>query len=252
MVLSLAACGAQPTTHPAAGPTGNRPATQAHAAVLSSPAAAPSPTREVFGYSIQHRALVDYRVGQPTGPVRLLVVGVIHGDETAGEPIVRKLLRSWQPSSNGALVVVPQLNPDGIALHTRQNARRVDLNRNFPYAWQRIGKPGDQQYSGTGPLSEPESKAMAALIRRLRPAVTVWFHQPVNVVDLSGGSAAIEQRFARILGEPTKHITSYPGSATRWQNHGFPSTTAFVVELPHAVTTARAAAAVRALLDLRR
>ncbi|MDT7547410.1 MAG: hypothetical protein QOE99_3520, partial [Actinomycetota bacterium] len=33
---------------------------------------------------------------------------------------------------------------------------------------------------------------------------------------------------------------------------GFPGTTAFVVELPRSVTTARAAAAVRALLDLRR
>ncbi|MDT7548999.1 MAG: murein peptide amidase [Actinomycetota bacterium] len=245
MVLSacaLAACG----THRAAQTPSAR-------AFLASPAPSPAaPAREVFGYSAQHRALVDYRVGQRTGPVRLLVVGVIHGDETAGEPVVRQLLKQWQPSGNGALVVVPQLNPDGIVHHTRQNARRVDLNRNFPYAWRQLGKPGDQQYSGTGPLSEPESKAMAALIRRLRPAVTVWFHQPVNVVDLSGGSAAIEQRFARILGEPTKHITDYPGSATRWQNAGFPGTTAFVVELPHAVTTARAAAAVRALLDLRR
>jgi protein MpaA len=252
---ALAGCGMNPARHATSGTAAKGGTTgQTHSArtITSSPLVAHAPTREVFGYSTQHRPLVAWRVGPGTGPVRLLTIGVIHGDETAGEPIVRALLARWAPSANGALVVVPDLNPDGVFRNTRQNARRVDLNRNFPYAWRPLGRPGDQQYSGPGPLSEPESKAMAALIRRLRPAVTVWFHQPVGIVDLSGGSLQIEQRFAQLLGEPTRRIVNYPGSATRWQNATFPGTTAFVVELPRIVSATRADRAVRALLDLRR
>jgi protein MpaA len=184
--------------------------------------------------------------------VRLLVVGVIHGDESAGEPISRALLQRWDAAVDGGLVVVPELNPDGVVRRTRQNSRGVDLNRNFPYAWRRLGRPGDQQYSGTGPLSEPESRAMAALIRSLRPAVTVWFHQPVGVVDESGGSVAVEARFARLLGEPLRRLTRYPGSVSSWQNASFPGTSAFVVELPRKVEAALAARALRALTDVAR
>lgn len=192
------------------------------------------------------------RVGPSTAPVRLLVVGVIHGDESAGEPIARALLRKWDAAAHGGLVVVPELNPDGVVRRTRQNSRGVDLNRNFPYRWRRLGRPGDQQYSGTGPLSEPESRAMVALIRSLHPAVTVWFHQPVNVVDESGGAVAVEARFARLLGEPLRRLPRYPGSVTGWQNVTFPGTTAFVVELPRPVGAALATRALQALTDAAR
>jgi protein MpaA len=91
---------------------------------------------------------------------------------------------------------------------------------------------------------------MAQLIRRIRPAVTVWFHQPVGVVDESGGAVAIEARFARLLGEPLRRLTRYPGSATSWQNSTFSGATAFVVELPAHPSPALAARAVRALVAL--
>jgi protein MpaA len=93
---------------------------------------------------------------------------------------------------------------------------------------------------------------MAALIRSLRPAVTVWFHQPVGVVDESGGSVAVEARFARLLGEPLRRLTRYPGSVSSWQNASFPGTSAFVVELPRKVDAALAARALRALTDVAR
>jgi protein MpaA len=206
----------------------------------------------VFGHSVEGRPLVAWRVGPRTSPVRLLVVGVIHGDESAGEPISRALLHQWDAAAHGGLVVVPELNPDGVVRRTRQNSRGVDLNRNFPYRWHQLGRRGDQQYSGAGPLSEPESRAMAALIRSLRPAVTVWFHQPVGVVDESGGSVAVEARFARLLGEPLRRLTRYPGSVSSWQNASFPGTSAFVVELPRKVDSALAARALRALTDIGR
>ncbi|GAC1442361.1 MAG: hypothetical protein NVSMB55_12830 [Mycobacteriales bacterium] len=212
-------------------------------------------TPTVFGYSVEHRPLTVWgppaAAGGGGGGVGLLVVGVVHGDEAAGSAICRELLHRPGPAVPG-LLVVPDLNPDGVAHRTRQNARGVDLNRNFPYRWRRLGVPGDQQFSGTGPLSEPESRAMARLIGRYRPAITVWFHQPLGLVDESGGSVSVERGFAQALGIPLRRLARYPGSAAGWQNADVPGTSAFVVELPRRLTPGLAARAVRALLALAR
>jgi protein MpaA len=169
--------------------------------------------------------------GDPDTPSKVLIVGAIHGNETAGVTIARQLGRLALQGESDRWVI-DDLNPDGVAAGTRQNARGVDLNRNFPYGWRRLGRRGDQQFSGAGPLSEPESRIAHALILHLRPVATVWFHQPLGVVDESGGSLALERRFARLVGLPTRRLARYPGSAVGWQDHRLPRTTAFVVELP--------------------
>lgn len=208
-------------------------------------------SRSVIGHSVLGRALVAFRAGPLNAHRRILVVGVIHGNETAGQAIVEELLRT-KPSTTTEVVVVPDLNPDGAARGTRQNADAVDLNRNFPYRWKSVGRRGDQQYSGTGPLSEPESRAAAALIRALHPTVSVWFHQPVGVVDESGGSVEVESRFANILGLPLRVMQRYNGSVVSWENLYFPGTTAFVVELPTRTGASLRAKALHALYDLER
>jgi protein MpaA len=193
-----------------------------------------TPEPQVIGRSVQGRALVAYRLGSTSAPRRVLIVGVVHGDEAAGR-VIADDLKTSRPART-EIVIIPDLNPDGVARNTRQNARGVDLNRNFPWGWVPGGRPGDQQYPGRSPLSEPESRAIAGLIRQLRPTVTIWFHQPVGVVDESGGSHAVEQRFALLAGEPLRRLTRYPGSAASWQNALLPTSTAFVVELPHTVS----------------
>lgn len=169
--------------------------------------------------------------GSSSGGPTMLVVGCIHGNESAGIAVVRRL-QALAPPSGVALWTVPNLNPDGVHADTRQNADGVDLNRNFPFRWQALGVRGDQQFSGPRALSEPESRFAYRLILRLRPRVTIWFHQPLGLVDESGGDPAIERRFARLAGLPLGRLTRYPGSAAGWQDHRLPGTTAFVVELP--------------------
>jgi murein peptide amidase A len=168
------------------------------------------------------------RVGDPAAPRTLLVVGCIHGDECAGQAVTRRL-RVLTPPAGTSIWVVDDINPDGHAAGTRQNADGVDLNRNFGFRWRPLGGIFN---SGPRPFSEPESRAARSLIRRVRPAITIWFHQHMNLVDAPGGDIRIERRFARLVGLPLRRLPPYPGTATRWQNHTFRGTTAFVVELP--------------------
>ncbi|HWO47133.1 MAG TPA: M14 family zinc carboxypeptidase, partial [Solirubrobacterales bacterium] len=131
---------------------------------------------------------------------------------------------------------------------SRGNAHGVDLNRNFPYRWRPLG---GGEYSGPEPLSEPESRAAHRLILREKPDLTIWFHQPFGLVDKPEGNLFAARRFAQLIGLPLVRLRGpYPGSASRWQNHRFPDSTAFVVELPRSVNgtlVRRGTAAIRTL-----
>jgi protein MpaA len=207
-----------------------------------------SPLQVTIGHSVRGRPILAREVGAVrSARADLLVVGCIHGDEPAGIAVTKLLPRLLAGRPLDAWVV-DDLNPDGRRLGTRQNARGVDLNRNFPWRWRTLGPRGSQQYSGTHSLSEPESRAAVALIKRVRPRVTIWFHQPLGVVDESGGSLAIERRFSRLTGLPLRRLPRYHGSVSSWQNHTLPGSTAFVVELPPGrLSPSRARALARAV-----
>jgi hypothetical protein len=183
------------------------------------------------GRSVKGRRITAVRTGDGAAPFRVLAIGSIHGAETAGHAVIRRL-RALGVPSGVQLWTVRSVNPDGVAAGTRQNARGVDLNRNFPRRWRRQGTPFDPFYSGPRPLSEPESRAVRRLVRTVRPDVTVWYHQALEVVDLgSGADPRIVRAYARRVGLPAGRIGFLPGVATRWQNRRFPGTSAFVVEL---------------------
>ena len=193
----------------------------------------------LLGHSVQGRPIRAVELGDPGAQRKVLVVGCVHGNETAGITVAHAVDRAKPRRLD--VWVVDDLNPDGVAAHTRQNAHGVDLNRNFPWRWRPLGRRGDQQYSGQVPLSEPESRIAHSLILRLRPAVAVWFHQPLGLVDESGGDVAVERRFSRLTGLPPRRLARYPGSAVGWENHLVPGGTAFVAELPARPVTPRQA-----------
>ena len=171
------------------------------AALLAAPAA------EQLGRSYEGRPIgVVHVAGQ--GP-RILVVGCIHGHECEGIEVTKLLERS---AATTDLWLVHQLNPDGFARRSRFNARGADLNRDFLAARQR------------------ETRIARKLILRLRPDVTIWFHQPQSLVRAWGRSRGTARRYARLAGVPYRALPWPPGSASRWQN-GL-GQISFVVELP--------------------
>jgi hypothetical protein len=159
-----------------------------------------------------------------SGRPRVLVIGCIHGNECAGSVVANRLLHARRPE-RGAIWVVQDVNPDGHARLRRANARGVDLNRNFPGTWQRLPS------SGAEPASEVETRLALRLIRRLRPDVTIWFHQPQALVRAWGPSVGIARRYARLARMRFRRLEWPPGSATAWQHGALPRSRAFVVEL---------------------
>lgn len=206
--------------------------------------------RELIGRSVRGRPIYAYRGGEAGGR-SVLVVGCTDGDEPAGKAIVAAL-RRLQPPPGVDLWLIPTINPDGQAAGTTGNAHGVDLNRNFPYHWRYLGGSGHFN-SGPRPLSEPESRAVHRFLLRVKPRLSIWFHQPLALVDDSQGSRRLERTFARLVRLPLRRLTDYPGSITNWETHYFPHSTAFVTELPAGpLTRTRSLRDARAILAVAR
>ena len=205
-----------------------------------------------IGHSVDGRAIRPAVLGSPAAAHRVLVVGCIHGNETAGIAIVQQLMRRHAPAGT-EIVAVTSVNPDGCERGIRQNAHGVDLNRNFPSNWARIGRRGSFQWSGPHPLSEPESRYVVKLVDQLKPQITIWFHQHQGFVRAWGQSVATARRFAQLADYPYQSIRWPFGTVSNWQNHRFPGTASFVVELPAGpVPPSRIAVWVRAIREIAR
>jgi hypothetical protein len=83
--------------------------------------------------------------------------------------------------------------------------------------------------------------------------VTIWFHQPFGLIDRPRGNPFAARRFSELIGLPLIELPGrYPGSASRWQTHRLPPTTAFVAELPRRTSKALIARGATAVAMLAR
>ncbi|MCZ4495874.1 MAG: murein peptide amidase, partial [Thermoleophilia bacterium] len=194
----------------------------------------PVPTLvQTIGRSVTGRPIRVVRRGADDAAVDVLIVGVIHGNERAGLDVLRQL-RYATPPAGVRLWLIPTVNPDGERRRTRQNARGVDLNRNYPGGWQPIGSPWQTYYPGRAAASEPETRAVQALVRRVRPDVTLWYHQHANrVIRPAGGwSLIVARSYARTSRLPLLSWPPLRGTATGWQRAVDPTSAPLVIELP--------------------
>ena len=216
---------------------------------------AQAPSAMVIGRSVTGRYIVARRQGPADAPRVLLVLGQMHGSEPAGRAVVGQV--RTLPAPKGVQVwTISTMNPDGSVRGTRQNARGVDLNRNFPQGWLRT-YTSRVYYPGPGALSEPESQTMVRFLDNLRPDLIVSLHQAARSIDLGNPKTRLwAYRLARAFNLPTRTVSCdgpCAGTLTGWFNTYY-SGFGVTVELPRTVTPymaryyARAALKVGAML----
>ena len=172
---------------------------------------------KILGQSVQKRPISATTLTDTASPnpqTVLLVCG-IHGNEAAATPSFWRLIGFLQSNpillKNRSVIIVPALNPDGIAAHQRYNANGVDLNRNFGAN----NRKNSNRY-GREPLSEPESQILHDLILNSNPARIVMMHQPLKCIDYDGPAQPLAQHMARFTSLPVKKLGSRPGSLGSW------------------------------------
>lgn len=150
---------------------------------------------EIFGRSVEGKPLYLLRFGASAvrrKPQALVAAG-IHADEYIGPMVALALakdlagghdLEAEQLLAQVEIDIIPSLNPDGYArvyadggkggeIGGRKNAHGVDLNRNFPlqpgakshHPLAGNRRPKSNYYMGESELCEPESRAMAELVK---------------------------------------------------------------------------------------
>ena len=189
------------------------------AATAATRTGTPVNQRRIIGYSVQHRPIVAYRLGNSRARTTAVLLGQMHGDEHAGIAVARSLIGGKVAVEGINLWVVPTMNPDGNIADTRQNAHGVDLNRNWRDIWRPLT---GEYYSGPHPLSEPETRAMRKFLLNVMPRYLVVLHQPLHGVDTTDGGALdhrFRNRLARNLNLPLKAFRCWSvchGSMTGW------------------------------------
>lgn len=212
---------------------------------------AQAPSAMVIGTSVTGRYIVARRQGPATAPKVLLLVGQMHGSEPAGRAVVGQV-RLLAPPRDVQVWTISTMNPDGSVRGTRQNARGVDLNRNFPQGWLRT-YTSRVYYPGPAPLSEPESQTMVRFLDNLRPDLIVSLHQAARSIDVGNPKTRLwAYRLAQAFNLPTQTVSCdgpCAGTMTGWFNTYYAGY-AVTVELPRTVTAYMARYYARATLKV--
>ncbi len=181
-----------------------------------------------IGHTVRGRPITAHVIGD--GMDTVLFMAVIHGDETAGAPLVDKLADYLSTHPNVVeghrVVMIPVTNPDGMALSCRENTRGIDLNRNFEAA-NRV----NNGTNGFHALSEPEAAALKKLIHEYRPDRIVSIHQPLDCLDYDGPGNGLAARMAEACKLPVHKLGARAGSLGAYTGDtlGIPTIT---MELP--------------------
>ncbi|WP_366183462.1 M14 metallopeptidase family protein [Flavobacterium ovatum] len=135
----------------------------------------------IIGKSVLEESIYKFQIG--TGKIKIFLWSQMHGNEsttTKGLFDFFNLLKSdsdlaKQLLANFTFCVLPMLNPDGARLYTRENANKVDLNR-------------DSQ-----DLTQPESQLLRETFELFKPDYCYNLHDQRTIfgVDMTGVPATM-------------------------------------------------------------
>ncbi len=164
-----------------------------------------------IGQSVAGRKIPIIHIGNYTGK-QALIQGAIHAREHITAQLVVELIYytlEKYKDLDGGIYFIPMSNPDGVSLCQlglasvkeqrtkdflmqvngkngqdftlwKANINAVDLNCNFPARWgtgqQNVFLPAPENYVGTSPASEPETKALMYITERAWPLMTISYH----------------------------------------------------------------------------
>jgi hypothetical protein len=127
----------------------------------------------IVGKSVLNQPIYEYRIG--VGKIRIFLWSQMHGNEStttkglfdflnllnSGSELAQRFLNTF------TFCAIPMLNPDGAQLYTRENANKVDLNR-------------DSQ-----DLSQPESKTLRGVFEEFKPDFCYNLHDQRTIFGVS-------------------------------------------------------------------
>lgn len=196
----------------------------------------------VFGQTELGRDLECVRLGRADAPRSILMVFAIHGFEGArdrdGEVLVEiahRVIRHYEENPREldgfALYIVPCANPDGLAVGVaeddvgRLNANGININRDFPQKWRKIGSPRDR--TGEEPFTTAEARSIRDLVAQIRPTYGIDVHGWINGVY---GDYDFAHAFWESFGFPIREISG-SGMLVQWMQTQMEA--AIMIELPH-------------------
>lgn len=162
-------------------------------------------TREIFATETSGKAIYRYNFTplQPeitrdetleTDLLHFFIVSGVHASEKAGwwclYESMKQICENWRSHENLEALrynvrfsVVPIVNvygvdnsDDPVTLNGKKNANGVDINRNFPEGFKVISDTSYAGYGGEEPLSQPESIAIADVLRNEQVDFYADFH----------------------------------------------------------------------------
>jgi len=112
---------------------------------------------KIIGHSVLNKPIYSYEIG--TGETRIYLWSQMHGNESTTTKALFDFINVLNSKSDFAdkmlktftFYAIPILNPDGAALYTRENANKIDLNR-------------DSQN-----LTQPESNVLRKVFEDFKP-----------------------------------------------------------------------------------
>lgn len=150
---------------------------------------------------------------------RALVIGGVHGDEPEGVVAARGLLDSFRLKFDLDLevVIVPEMNPEGVLLKTRGNSNKVDLNRNMNTKdWSPVAA-SERYFPGPQAMSEVENQHLAQFIENFKPTVIFSLHSWKPMLN-TNGQLPEANAIAQLTGYVIQPDIGYPtpGSLGTW------------------------------------